>query len=152
VNNFGLPFLEISHQQQAQIMSIKSISTFAIKDWKDEPSGELGGSTKLTRTRATQSYTGAILGEGVVEYLMCAGAEGVTHFVGFERIAGTLDGRAGSFVIQHVGTFAGEPRSAWTVVAGSGTGELAGISGKGSYAAKNGVMMVLFTYDLDIHD
>jgi hypothetical protein len=129
-------------------MSITSRSTFTIKDWKDEPSGELGGETKLTRTRATQSYQGAILGEGVVEYLMCAGAEGVTHFVGFERIAGALDGKTGSFIIQHVGIFAGEPRSAWTVVAGSGTGGLVGVNGKGSYAAKDGVMEVLFTYDL----
>ena len=40
-------------------------------------------------------------------------------------------------------------RSAWTVIAGSGTGELVGIAGKGSYAAKDGVMVVLFTYDLD---
>ena len=129
-------------------MSITSKSMFTIKDWKDEPSGELGGGTKLTRTKATQSYRGAILGEGVVEYLMCAGAEGVTHFVGFERVAGTLDGKTGSFIIQHVGTFAGEPRSDWTVVAGSGTGELVGVAGKGSYAAKDGVMEVLFTYDL----
>src|ERR1039457_5873970 len=125
-------------------MSIISKSTFKIKDWKDEPSEELGGGLKLTRTRATQFYQGAISGEGVVEYLMCAGAGGVTHFVGFERIAGTLDGKAGSFIIQHVGTFAGEPRSAWAVVAGSGTGELVGVAGKGSYAAKDEVMEVLF--------
>jgi hypothetical protein len=129
-------------------MSISSKSTFTIKDWKDEPSGDLGGEKKLTLTRATQSYEGAILGEGKVEYLMCAGAEGMTHFTGFERIAGTLDGKTGSFLIQHVGTFAGEPRSAWAVVAGSGTGELASITGKGSYAAKDGVMEFLFTYDL----
>ena len=132
-------------------MSITSRSTFTIKDWKDEPSGELGGETKLTRTRATQSYQGAILGEGVVEYLMCAGAEGVTHFVGFERIAGALDGKTGSFVIQHAGVFAGEPRSDWAIIVGSGTGELAGLAGKGSYAAKNGVMEMLLTYDPGAH-
>jgi hypothetical protein len=128
-------------------MSITSKSTFTIKAWKDAPSGDLGGETKLTLTRATQSYEGAIVGEGVVEYLMCAGADG-THFAGFERITGTLDGKQGSFIIEHVGTFAGEPRSAWTVVAGSGTGELESIAGHGSYAAKDGVMEFLFTYDL----
>jgi hypothetical protein len=129
-------------------MSITSKSTFTIKDWKDEPSEHLGGGTKLTRTKATQSYQGSIAGEGAVEYLMCAGGDGVTYFSGFERISGTLDSKAGSFIIHHVGTFAGDPRSAWTVVTGSGTEALAGIAGKGSYAAKDGLMEMLFTYEL----
>jgi hypothetical protein len=129
-------------------MSITSKSTFTIKDWKDEPSDYLGGGTKITRTKAAQLYQGSISGEGMVEYLMCAGGDGVTYFSGFERIAGTLDGKTGSFVIHHVGTFAGEPRSDWTVVAGSGAEELAGLSGKGNYAAKDGVMEVFFTYEL----
>jgi hypothetical protein len=129
-------------------MSIISKSTFTIKEWKDEASDYLGSGTKLTRTKATQSYQGSISGEGAVEYLMCAGGDGVTYFSGFERIAGTVDGKAGSFIIHHTGTFTGEPRSAWTVVAGSGTGELAGVTGKGSYAAKDGVMEMLFSYEL----
>ncbi|HEV7926964.1 MAG TPA: DUF3224 domain-containing protein [Verrucomicrobiae bacterium] len=129
-------------------MSVTSKSTFTIKSWKDEPSDELGGGTKLTRTKATQTYQGSISGGEAVEYLMCAGGDGVTYFSGFERIAGTLDGKTDSFVIHHVGTFAGEPHSEWTVVAGSGTGELAGLIGKGSYAAKNGVVEMLLTYDL----
>jgi hypothetical protein len=129
-------------------MSNISKSIFTIKAWKDEQSEELGGGTKLTHTRATQLYQGSISGEGVVEYLMCAGGDGVTYFSGFERIAGALDGKSGSFVIEHVGTFAGEPHSDWTVVAGTGTGELAGLAGKGSYAVKDGVMQMLFTYDL----
>jgi len=79
---------------------------------------------------------------------MCAGGDGVTYFSGFERIAGTLDGKAGSFIVHHVGTFAGEPSSAWTVVPGSGTGALAGIAGKGNYAAKDGVMEMLLTYEI----
>jgi hypothetical protein len=133
-------------------MSITSKSTFAVKSWKDEPSEELGDGRKLTRTRATQSYQGSIAGEGVVEYLMCGGAGGVTYFSGFERIGGALDGKVGSFLIQHAGTFAGEPRSAFTVVPGSGTGELTGLAGQGSYAAKDGVMEMLLTYDLGTPD
>jgi len=84
----------------------------------------------------------------VVEYLMCAGTDGITYFSGFERIVGALDGKAGSFIIRHAGTFAGEPRSDWTVVPGSGTGELAGVVGNGSYAARDGVMEMLFAYDV----
>lgn len=102
----------------------------------------------LTRTKVMQSYKGGISGLGVVEYLMCAGADGWSHFVGYECITGTVDGRVGSFVVEHVGVFSGEPRSQWTVVPGSGTGALEGISGKGSYAANNGAMEVLFEYEL----
>jgi hypothetical protein len=129
-------------------MSTTSKSTFTIKDWKDEASDYMGGEIKLTLTKAKQAYQGSISGEGTVEYLMCAGGDGVTYFSGFERINGTLDGKAGSFVIHHFGTFAGEPRSEWSVVTGSGTGELAGLSGKGNYAAKDGVMEMVFNYNL----
>lgn len=104
-------------------MNIESKSTFTITSWKDEPE-ELEGGMKLTRTKATQAYQGAISGNGMVEYLMYPGAKAIVHFVGFECITGTLDGKAGSFTIQHMGTFAGEPHSNWSVVPGSGTGEL----------------------------
>ncbi len=131
-------------------MNSTSKSTFTIKDWKDETLKELGGEIKLTRTRAVQSYEGAIVGEGVVEYLMYSGADGVTHFTGFERIAASLDGKTGSFTIRHTWQFSPwrAEQVTWTIVAGSGTGELAGIVGKGSYAAKDSVMEVTLTYDL----
>ena len=128
-------------------MNIESKSTFTITSWKDEPE-ELEGGMKLTRTKATQAYQGAISGNGMVEYLMYPGAKAIVHFVGFECITGTLDGKAGSFTIQHMGTFAGEPHSNWSVVPGSGTGELTGLAGKGSYAVRDGVMEMLFTYEL----
>ncbi len=130
-------------------MSTTSKSTFSIKDWKDMPSGDIGGETKLTLTKAVHSYTGAIVGEGVAEFLMCAGADGATHFIGFERITGTLDGREGSFVIQHDGVFAGEPRSSWKVLRGSGAGDLAGMTGSGGYGVKDGAIEFQIIYDLD---
>jgi hypothetical protein len=49
-----------------------------------------------------------------------------------ERIEGTLHGRRGSFLLQHVGkmTKAGGYEMRITVVPDSGTGELAGLSGR----------------------
>lgn len=129
-------------------MNIESKSTFTITSWKDEPE-ELVAGTNLTRTKASQAYQGSISGDGVVEYLMYPGAKGIVHFVGFECITGTLDGKTGCFTIQHVGTFSGEPHSNWSVIPGSGTGELTGLVGKGSYAVRDGVMEMLFTYEID---
>ena len=47
-------------------------------------------------------------------------------------MTGKLLGRAGSFVLQHEGTFSdGLARSSYFVVPGSGTGALARLSGEG---------------------
>ena len=35
------------------------------------------------------------------------------RFVGIERIRGTIGGRHGSLVLQHVGTFEGAQHAAW---------------------------------------
>jgi len=57
--------------------------------------------------------------------------EGSAAYVAFERVTGTLHGRRGTFALQHMGTMTrGEPSLTITVVPDSGTGELAGLSGK----------------------
>ena len=60
-------------------------------------------------------------------------------FVGHERIEGTLGDRTGTFVLQHVGTFEdGVARGAVSVVAGTGTGDLEGLTGDGTFVAERG--------------
>jgi len=57
--------------------------------------------------------------------------EGSAAYVAVERVTGTLHGRRGTFALQHMGTMTrGEPSLSITVVPDSGTGELAGLSGK----------------------
>jgi hypothetical protein len=56
--------------------------------------------------------------------------EGSGAYVAFERVAGTLHGKQGSFVLQHKGTMRGENYMMdITVVPDSGTEQLAGITG-----------------------
>jgi hypothetical protein len=56
--------------------------------------------------------------------------EGSAGYVAIERVTGTLDGREGSFVLQHSGIMdRGAKQLAITVVPGSGTGALAGLRG-----------------------
>jgi hypothetical protein len=58
-------------------------------------------------------------------------------FVGLERVKGTVGGRRGSLVLQHVGIFAdGAANASLTVV--SGTDELKGATGSGSLVADPG--------------
>lgn len=52
-------------------------------------------------------------------------------YVALELVRGTLEGRAGSFVLQHSSTMArGVPAQSIAVVPESGTGELVGLAGR----------------------
>jgi hypothetical protein len=51
-------------------------------------------------------------------------------YVAIEHVSGTLQGRAGTFILQHTGTMnRGRPSLSVSVVPDSGTGELKGLSG-----------------------
>jgi hypothetical protein len=57
--------------------------------------------------------------------------EGSAGYVAIERVSGTLQGRSGSFVLQHVGTMGrGQARMEVSVLPDSGTEELTGLTGK----------------------
>ena len=56
--------------------------------------------------------------------------QGSAGYVAIELVTGTLQGRTGTFVLQHSGTMAhGALQLLITIVPDSGTGQLAGISG-----------------------
>ncbi len=111
----------------------QALATFQIKTWDETPYDQIAGGTKLTRAKVTRSFHGDIEGESTVEYLMFYREDGTANFVGLERITGQLGGRAGTFVLEHTGTYTGGiSKIALNVVPGSGTGELRGLSGAGS--------------------
>ena len=72
--------------------------------------------------------------DATAQGIMLAGGNpgaGSAGYVAMEQVTGTLQGRAGSFMLQHNGTMdAGAQALTVQVVPGSGTGELAGISGQ----------------------
>jgi uncharacterized protein DUF3224 len=112
---------------------------FAIKTWDETPYSEGAGLPKLTRAHVQKTFTGDLEGEGHVEYLMIYRADGSATFVGLERVVGRLGGRTGSFVLQRTGVFeGGQAKETYSVVPGSGTGELQGLRGEGSTAVGHG--------------
>jgi hypothetical protein len=134
-------------------MSVKHVANarFAIKGWDEKPYSEGQDLPKMTRAAVTKTLTGDIAGEGHVEYLMMYRSDGSATFIGFERIVGSLAGRAGSFVLQRTGVFEnGMAKESYAVVSGSGTGELQGLRGEGATAVGHG-MEHPFTlnYELD---
>ncbi len=122
-------------------------STFEITSWDEQPYAE--GEPKLTQTVATKTFTGAIQGEGTVRYLMVYREDGSTLITGLERVTGRLGDRTGSFVLEHTGTDKdGAAAVTCTVVPGTGTGELTGLTGKGTFEAK--AMRVDFTFNYEL--
>jgi hypothetical protein len=128
-------------------MGTRAMGTAEIQSWEEEPYDEPEGGPKLARVRVTNAFRGDIEGEGTLTYLMAYGTEGAVTFVGLERVVGRLGGRSGSFVLQHRGTFAGEAAwGDWSVVPGSGTGELRGLRGEGGFVAQHGERAELTTW------
>ena len=57
--------------------------------------------------------------------------DGSAGYVALERVTGTLQGRRGSFALQHSGTMTrGAPQLSVTIVPDSGSEELKGIAGR----------------------
>ena len=78
-----------------------------------------------------------------------SGTEGSAGYVALEQVRGTLDGRAGSFVLQHFGIMhGGRNRLILEVVPDSGTGELTGLSGSMRIDVKDGKHFYEFEYTL----
>jgi hypothetical protein len=93
----------------------------------------------LMRIHVEESFSGDIEGDGVVEFLQVARADGSASFVGIERVTGKVAGKEGTFVLQDAGTVEGNVVSGdWFVVPGSGTGQLAGLRGAGGFRANLG--------------
>jgi Protein of unknown function (DUF3224) len=120
----------------------KASGGFTIKAWDEQPWAELDQAPKLTHARVTTSYGGDLDGEGTSGLLMVYDQDDATY-AGYERVVGSLEGRSGSFVLRLDGGFQdGTARTTWTVVEGSGTGDLAGLRGEGGYVARQGAAEV----------
>ena len=123
---------------------------FSIKSLNEQPYSEGPDLPKLTRASVAKAYSGDIEGEGQAEYLMMYRGDGSATFIGLERVVGRVDGRAGTFVLQRTGVFEGGlAKESYTVIPGSGTGELAGLRGDGSTALGHGTEYP-FALDYDL--
>jgi len=76
-------------------------------------------------------------------------AKGSAGYVAIEQVTGSLNGRSGSFILQHNGTMTrGTPQLTVSVVPDSGTGQLAGLSGTMTIKITDGKHFYDFAYTL----
>lgn len=104
--------------------------TFEITAHPEPPYDTVDGVT-LGRTSFEKRFSGPLTATSTVHMLAArTPTPGSAGYVALERITGTLDGRAGSFAVVHLGLMArGEPTLTLQIVPDSGTGALAGIAG-----------------------
>jgi hypothetical protein len=75
--------------------------------------------------------------------------QGSAGYVAIEQVTGTLQGRTGTFVLQHSGIMnRGTPQLTITVVPDSGTGQLKGLAGKMDIQIEGGKHSYVFEYTL----
>jgi hypothetical protein len=122
---------------------------FQITAWDETPFDDATGVAKLTQALVAKTYTGDLQGTSTTKWLMAYAPDATAAFVGLERFTGTVSGRRGSLVLQHVGTFAnGSADASLTVL--SGTDELASVSGSGDFTANPAGSITLgLSFDAD---
>jgi hypothetical protein len=85
----------------------------------------------IGRFELAKAWSGDLTGDGH-GLMLSAGdpAQGSSGYVALEVVDGSLDGRPGSLAFQQLGAMSnGDQELLYLVVPGSGTGELAGITG-----------------------
>jgi hypothetical protein len=113
---------------------------------------ERPGAAFLGRLTLEKSFAGDLAGKSVGQMLSArSDTEGSAGYVAIEKIEGTLDGRTGSFVLQHSGhANRGESRLRVNVIADSGTDELTGLRGEMQInVTPDGTHLYVFDYAFD---
>jgi uncharacterized protein DUF3224 len=104
---------------------------FEVKVTPQKPDTQIARSANLGRLTIDKRFHGDLEASAKGEMLASQSeVKGSAGYVALERVTGKLQGRSGSFVLQHSATMKrGAPESTITVVPDSGTGELTGLTG-----------------------
>ncbi len=139
-----------SADHKGAVVTTHATGTFDVKltpvPFDDKP-GDVG----LGRMTIDKQFHGDLEATSRGQMLSAGtGAKGSSGgYVAIERVTGKLNGREGSFVLQHSGTMTrGTPQLSITVVPDSGTGQLVGLAGTFTIKIDNGKHFYDFEYTL----
>jgi hypothetical protein len=144
LNHSGFPR---SQQKEARVTKNAS-GSFEVK--LGPQSDENVGDPTVGRMSIDKQFHGDLEGTSKGQMLMVGtSTEGSAGYVALERVNGKLDGRTGSFALQHTGTMdRGAAQLSVTVVPDSGTDGLKGLSGKMTIKIIDGKHLYEFEYSL----
>jgi Protein of unknown function (DUF3224) len=138
-----------SAAQKDVAVATHASGTFEVKLNPQPPDDKAEGST-LGRMSIDKQFHGDLEGTAIGQ-MLTAGTDvkGSAGYVAIERVTGTLNGRSGSFVLQHSGTLTrGAAQQSITVVPDSGTRQLVGLVGKITVTIAAGKHSYDFEYTL----
>jgi hypothetical protein len=120
----------------------RAVGTFTVQMTpQGAPSEAPAGATPLARLSLDKVFSGDMAGTSHGEMLTAVTpTQGSAGYVAIERFTGTVDGRQGSFALQHSGTMSqrGGRQLTITIVPDSGSDALAGIEGRFLLKIENG--------------
>jgi len=130
-------------------MTMQARGTFEVK-LNTLPAHAAAPDAKLGRMSIDKQFQGDLDGTSQGEMLSAmTDVKGSAGYVAIERVSATLNGRRGTFVLQHNATMnRGEPFLNIIVVPDSGSGELAGLSGSMRIIIADGRHSYEFDYTL----
>lgn len=150
-----MPTLLSGHVPLSQIaakdgpVSMHAEGTFDVKTTPLSADETLTG-TAIGRFGLDKQYQGGLEASSKGEMLGAGNpATGTAGYVAIEQVTGALNGRTGSFALQHCGTMVDNKfELVVKVVPGSGTGDLTGISGAMTIKIVSGKHSYQFDYTL----
>lgn len=125
--------------------------TYRTTGWQQQEYGIADGGPKLTLAQKELALGGELEGKAVGRSSIVHWDSGSSVASGHLGITGRLGARSGSFVVEEsVKGGTDGATASWRIVPGSGSGELTGISGEGSWEWKPGAEQVAYmlTYRL----
>jgi hypothetical protein len=136
-------------KEKKPVMATHASGTFDVKV-TPQASDEKGAAAAVGRFSLDKQFHGELEGTSKGEMLAVSTAvQGSAGYVAMEQVSGTLNGRSGSFALQHTGTMTrGAPQLNVSVVPDSGTGELVGLSGKMDIKITHGKHFYEFDYTI----
>ncbi|MGA7382494.1 MAG: DUF3224 domain-containing protein [Terriglobales bacterium] len=123
--------------------------TFDVKITPQTPDGKFEDAS-MGRMTIDKQFHGDLEGASKGQMLTAmTEIKGSAGYVAVERVTGTLNGRSGTFFLQHSATMTrGKPQLSVTVVPDSGTGQLVGLTGKMDIIINAGKHSYDFEYTL----
>ena len=130
-------------------MTTRASGTFEVKLSPQAPD-DTSVNSAVGRMLIDKQFQGDLEGTSKGQMLAATTAvQGSAGYVAIEQVSGKLNGRSGTFVLQHSGTMTrGAPQLTITVVPDSGTGQLTGLMGKMTIIIAEGKHSYEFEYTL----
>jgi len=120
-------------------------ATFEITGWEETVYDEREDGPPLARATVRKRFSGPLEGTSVAEVLLA----GQAGYLASERVEGMLEGRHGTFVLQHGGIADETGQHAFgQIVPGSGTGALRGLRGEAAFAHDDSGARLTLRYTL----